>query len=470
MWVAMTALDRIETEVLMRRVSLLMVLLLVLAACSTVDEDDAEPDEPTPAPTEAVDEEQPEPTPTPSPTEEPTPEPEPTPSPTPEDDEADDPEDDETAVDIDEFVDQVIENVVELRGLELLEELQFDVMSRDELTQMLEEETEFEQADIDLYWIFRLFEDRDIDLEQVLVDAQAADIYGFYDPETQETYLIAEDDELSAMEEVFLAHEITHALQDQHFDLGSLESEIGEYDQSMAFRAMVEGDAVLTQELYAQSYLDSERQTEYQQEAMAAVQDEDATAALEALPRYLIESLSFPYGAGAQFMLQVFDGDLTSLNEYLENPPVSTQQVINAEAFLAGEIDAPVEVEIEDMTEQLGEGWDLYDEGTLGVFDLTIMLEENGAAEHGDVLDAWDGSRIAMYENGEDVVGIMASQWESEESAAEFEELLVQTMADYSEEEGIWMGDGRFHTISADGNMVRLTSASSEEALVSVTQ
>ena len=438
----------------MRRLSFLLILLLVLAACTSADDDTNDVDSPTPSPTEVVDESPPDPTPTP----------EPTPTATPE------PEDDAAWAELDAFVDQVVQNVVELRGLELLEELQFALMTREELTEMLEEEIEFDQSDVDLYWIFRLFDDRDLDLERLMIDVQAADIYGFYDTESKETYLIAEDPELNAMEEVFLAHEITHALQDQHFDLGRLDDESSDYDRFNALLAMVEGDAVLTQELYAQEYLDNERRMEYMREAMAAVQDEAANAALDALPAYLIESLSFPYVAGPMFMVQVFDGELNSLDEHLQNPPASTQQVMNPAAYLRGDIADPVEVEIPDILDRLGDGWSLYDKGTIGVFDLTIMFEENGVPDPDDVLEWWNGSTFAMYEDGEDVVGIIASVWADEARAADFEAMLVETMADYSQEDGIWMGDGRFHTIIVDGANVTLKSASSEEALLNAAQ
>jgi hypothetical protein len=452
-----------ETEVLMRRVSFLLVLLLVLVACTTAeDESDTEVEEPEPTPTEMVDEAPPDPTPTP--TEEPTPEPSPTPTPEPE------PEEDESSVDLDAFVDEVVQNVVELRGLEMLEELQFGIMTREELAAMLEEEIEIEQVEVDLYWILRLFDDRDIDLERLMIDAQAADIYGFYDTETKETYLIAENDELNAMEEVFLAHEITHALQDQHFDLERLDDFGSDYDGATAFLAMVEGDAVLTQELYAQTYFDSERQMEYVREAMAAIQDADANAALDALPRYVIESLSFPYSAGPMFMLQAYDGDLNSLDEHLQNPPASTQQVMNPDAYFRGDIQNPVPLELPDMLDRLGDDWTLYDEGTLGVFNLTVMLEENGVPDPQARLEWWNGSVFAMYENGEEVVGILMSEWETEEAAADFEAMLVETMATYSEEGRVWMGDGRFHTITSEGTTVTLKSASDEQALLSVAQ
>jgi hypothetical protein len=439
----------------MRRLGPLLILLLILAACETTTDDSDDVEQPTP--TAVVDEEPPEPTPTP--TAEPTPEP----TPTPEPEEGIGPE-------LQAFLDEVIENVVELRGLELLEDLEFALMTREELAEMLEEEIELEQADIDMYWILRLLDDREIDLGPLMIEAQAADIYGFYDVETRETFLIADDEELSAMEEVILAHEITHALQDQHFGLELLLEEDGDYDRMTAFLAMVEGDAVLTQEFYAQRYLDADRRSEYQQGVLAALQDSDATDAIEALPHYIIESLSFPYVAGPMFMLQAFDGDLNSMDEFLINPPASTLQVLNPAAYLRGDIPDPVEVELPDMLDNLGDDWELHDTGSFGVFDLTVMFEVNGVDDPDSVLEWWDGGSFAVYISGDNVVGMIGTQWDDEERAADYEALLIETMAEYVEEDGIWMGDGRFHTIIVENNLVTLKSASDEEALLSMIQ
>lgn len=447
----------------MRRLSLFLVLLFVLAACTTTADDaadDTDQSEPAPTATAVVDQQEPEPTPTP------TPEPEPTPTPTPEPTATPEPE--ESDVDLGELVDEVAANVSELRGLELLEDLTVEIMSRDELLELLEEETEITQSDIDLYWILRLIDDRNLDLEQMMVDVQASDIYGLYMFENETVYVIADSADLSAMEEVFLAHEITHALQDQHFNIGDhlMEMEEDEYDAMTAFVAMIEGDAVLTQELYAQAYLDSEQQMEYQRDVMAAVLDENANELIDELPRYIIDSLSFPYLDGPMFMLQVFDGDLNSMDQFLENPPVSTQQVMNASAYISGTVADPVTVDLPDLGPQLGDDWELYDAGTLGTFDLLVMLEENGVIDPDEALDNWRGSRFAMYENRDNVALIMQSVWADDQAALLFEDLLLESMADYEEADGVWAGNDRYHIIQVNGESVTLFSASSEDAVL----
>lgn len=449
----------------MRRLSLFLVLLFVLAACTTTADDsadDTDQSEPAPTATAVVDQQEPEPTPSPTST----PEPEPTPTPTPEPTATPEPE--EPDADLSALVDQVAANVAELRGLELLEELTVEIMSRDELLELLEDETEITQSDIDLYWILRLIDDRNLDLQQLMIDVQASDIYGLYMFENETVYVIADSADLSAMEEVFLAHEITHALQDQHFNIGDrlMDMEEDQYDEMTAFVAMLEGDAVLTQELYAQAYLDSEQQMEYQREIMAAVLDESASALIEELPRYIIDSLSFPYLDGPMFMLQVFDGDLNSIDQFLEDPPVSTQQVMNPSAFISGSIPDPVAVELPDLSPQLGDGWELYDTGTLGTFDLLVALEENGVANPDEALDNWRGSRFATYENGDDVVAIMRSVWADDQAALLFQDLLLESMAGYEEVNGVRAGNDRYHIIQVNGDSVTLFSASSQDAVL----
>jgi hypothetical protein len=274
---------------------------------------------------------------------------------------------------------------------------------------------------------------------------------------------------LSVMEEVFLAHEITHALQDQHFDLGQLEALEPDYDAAMAFLAVMEGDAVLTQQLYAQRYLDEERQFEFLRELMTAAQEQERTGTFENLPRYILESLYFPYEAGPQFIIQLFDGGYESIDAVLANPPRSTQQLMNPRAYLGGEIDDPVEIDMPDLHDRLGEGWTLFDEGTFGVFDLTIMLEENGVTETETALNEWRGSATSVYENGDDILGVLVTRWASEDGAAAFEDALIRTMDGFAEEDGVWIGDGRYHVITVEGDAVVLTSSNNPDALLDAT-
>ncbi len=449
----------------MRLLILTAALMLVVAACNGVADDDTDDvAEPDPAPTEDVaDEEPPDPTPTPAPVEDDGDAVDDDPTPTPEPDVTED-----EPADLQEAVDQVVENVVELRGLEMVEDLEFELITSDELREHLEEDTEIEQLEIDMDWTLRLIPDRDEDIEQLLIDMQVAQVAGFYDPETQETFVISDDDDLSAMDEVILAHEIVHALQDQHFDLGLLVEPEPEYDASMALRSVIEGDAVIAQEVYAQEYLDEERMSEFQQEAMAAQQDEEAQAAMEAVPSYYMESFLFPYSAGPEFFLPMYEGDMSVFDEYLEDPPVSTYQVLNGEAYRAGEIDDPVDVELPDIEGRLGDDWEQHEHGTFGVFNLFMMLNENGAEQPQVVLDGWAGGYVGFYADADEehVLAAVSTVWSDADEAAMFEDELASTFADYDEEDGVWTDGERYHTVIVDDDTVDLISSTDPDALL----
>ncbi len=457
----------------MRRIgfAVLLTLLLVIAACAEATDDDATDDvaEPEPTPTEEI-------------AEEPTPEPTATPVPEDEDDATLDDEDDavepeDDAIDDDEatddtaalseLVDEITENVVEMRGLELLEDIDLSIMTHDELRDYLEDSIELEQHEIDRDWLLRLIPDPDEDVEQMLIDLQVADVGGFYDPETGETVVVSEDDELSAMEEVILAHEIVHALQDQHFDLGRLESLLPDGDAALSFRSMLEGDAVISQQQYAETYLDEERQMEYQQDAMAAQQDEETMAAIEDIPSYYLETFVFPYSAGPEFMSQVVGDDLNNMDEYIENPPVSTYQVINSQAYIAGELDDPVDVEMPDLGDRLGGTWEMSEEGTFGAFTLFMILYENEATDPVVAFDGWSGDWYEFYisEDDQSLVAV-STVWEDEDQAAAYEDQLLETMADYDEEDGVWMSDDRYHVVIQDGDSLDLMSSTDPDALL----
>lgn len=457
----------------MRLTAILITLLLVVAACADTDDDDADDvADPDPTPTEEIAED-PTPEPTPEPTATPLPDEDADDEATADDDVAEEdadataePDSDDPA-DLSEQIDQITENTVELRGLELLEELDLQFMTQEELRDYIEDNIEIEQHDIDRDWLLRLIPDPDADIEQQLIDLQVADIRGFYDPETGETVVITEDESLSPAEETFLAHEIVHALQDQHFDLGRLDDLMIDGDASLAFSSMVEGDAVLSQNQYVQTYLDEEQQMEFQQEMAAAQQDEETMAALKELPSYYLETFVFPYTAGPEFMNQVAVDDLNNMDEYIENPPTSTYQVLNAQAYIDGEIDDPVEVEAADTEERLDGEWELASEGTFGAFNLFMILYENDSSNPAIAFDGWTGDRFDAYVSEDDQILVSVSTiWQDAEQAAAYEEQLLETMADYDEEDGVFIGDDRYHVVIQDGDTLNLMSSTDPDALV----
>jgi hypothetical protein len=88
----------------------------------------------------------------------------------------------------------------------------------------------------------------DLDLGSAFDSLQTSGVLAFYDPETKRVTVRGTD--LDVDTKVTLAHELTHALQDQHFDLLKLQRDAAKHDASEALKAVVEGDAVRIQRRY----------------------------------------------------------------------------------------------------------------------------------------------------------------------------------------------------------------------------
>jgi hypothetical protein len=121
-------------------------------------------------------------------------------------------------------INEIAGYVVSIRGLEPLQEVPSQFLTRAELRQYLETEYTQERISSALDRNRELYIAMDLlaptaDFEAVALDSAAQNIAGFYTPDQQVLYLIAESVNMFASEEMVYAHEYTHALQDQHFGL-----------------------------------------------------------------------------------------------------------------------------------------------------------------------------------------------------------------------------------------------------------
>src|SRR3954469_18195745 len=148
-----------------------------------------------------------------------------------------------------------------------------------------------------------------------------------------------------------MAHELTHALQDQHFDLRRFDHwPKGESDSELAAHALIEGDATLAMALYvasnpfrALSFLKSMGATGI------------ATEELDKAPRALRETLLFPYQEGMSWTRALYkQGGWAEVSKAFTAVPQSTEQVLHPDKYLAHE--APVKVTIPDLTRLLNGG------------------------------------------------------------------------------------------------------------------
>ena len=211
----------------------------------------------------------------------------------------------------------------------------------------------------------------DFELYDFLTDLYSEQIAGFYDPDENQLYVIAERGDLSTLERITYAHEFDHALQDQHFDLAGLgfsndkALQITDADRQLAYQALVEGDGTLLMQQWTQQALSLGDQ-------LAMVSAAQDTPVFNSAPRVFRESLMFPYLSGMTFVLSLqVDGGWPAVDAAFDDPPVSSEQILHPFAYPD---DRPIPIALPPLTGTLPPGWRLADENTLGEFMLRQYL------------------------------------------------------------------------------------------------
>ena len=310
-----------------------------------------------------------------------------------------------------------------MRGLGPTKEVVPLFMTREELSDSLVEELDEDIEDIlkaqDVYKILGLIP-QNADLRQLLLDLYTEQVAGFYDSETEELYLIvgADEEGLSPLDEITLAHEFTHAIQQQRFDIQAmLESVEDNSDASSALVALVEGDASAAQFRYVFTNFTREQQME----ALVGSGDVD-TSALDSTPYILQQSLAFPYVQGLAFVSALFSApsDWDAVNEAYSDPPTSTEQVLHPEKYI--ERDGPVPVSLPDVAAALGEGWENVYSDVMGEFLLKTYLETRTTTiTAADAAAGWGGDRFALLRGPEGENALVALLvWDTGQDAKEF--------------------------------------------------
>src|SRR5678816_4499612 len=194
-------------------------------------------------------------------------------------------------------------------------------------------------------------------------------VAGYYDPKAQQFYL-ADWIELEGQKPV-MAHELTHALQDQHFNLKRFENwPKGDSDAELAAHALIEGDATLAMTLYmAKNPL----------VALAFIRSlgaqEVASEQFKQAPRALRESLLFPYEEGSAWATQLYKrGGWEMVSQAFTKLPQSSEQILHADKYFAYE--APQKLSLPEFKTMLGPTWKRLDYDVNGEWGCYLILEE----------------------------------------------------------------------------------------------
>jgi hypothetical protein len=274
------------------------------------------------------------------------------------------------------------------------------------------------------------------DLIAVMLDALEEQVAGYYDPGEKAFYLL--DDQPQSTVQVLTAHELTHALEDQHFDLDArLKSAVDDDDRLFAVSAIHEGSATLLMMVYMM-----EAAARAEPGAAGALGGADAMQMemLETLPPVLTRQLLGPYVLGMHFLVE---GDYLALgrgfpvervDSVYRDPPDSSEQILHPEKYWRkDDRDRPVAVTLDGVAKSLGEGWERSGGGVFGELTLGLLVgaptptaqQVSGGAFGpagwtNEAATGWGGDRWELWSNGEERALLCLTVWDSAEEAAEF--------------------------------------------------
>jgi hypothetical protein len=350
----------------------------------------------------------------------------------------------------------VLKETSEIRQLAILRPVQSSTQSRPEIERMilknLDEESTPGQMHAAEVVMKRLgLAPPDFQYRALLVRVLTEQVAGYYEPKTGEFHL-ADWIDLDGQRPI-MAHELTHALQDQHFNLRRFEHwPKGDSDAELATHALIEGDATLAMALYVANnplrallFLKSL--------GLSSL----ASPELDRAPRAVRETLLFPYQQGIDWTKSLYkQNGWERVSKAFTDLPQSTEQILHPEKYFAHE--APVKVTLPDITSLLNAGakkapgaqglprdrmrsvpsaggsstqasWKRLDYDVQGEWGFYLILDEylKSPPESRRAAAGWGGDRFAVYEGpkGEVLVASL-STWDTENDASEFFDAYVK--------------------------------------------
>jgi len=331
--------------------------------------------------------------------------------------------------------DQALKIAIDIRGLEQKSEVKCLVHDQEQVKEYLisaiDTKVPAEKLAMEeLVYKLLGFLPQDFSYKDGLIELYVSQLGGYYDPEKK--HFVMAGWMPAVLQLPIAVHELTHALQDQHFNLETfLDHDNHTTDQLLARSALVEGDATAvmidhTRNMLGQGPLREEESVDmilFQNVLGASMSQEFANA-----PPSLQAVLLFPYNSGLRFAHRILQKEgYAGLDKIFKKPPESTKEILHPEYYLrSGSKLEPLESqnlltyfpEDEKPAEDL-----LVYEDTLGEFFISATLRQcaGDAASASQISAGWTGDRLGVFSDGEqEKILVWKTRWESEVARDEF--------------------------------------------------
>jgi hypothetical protein len=325
--------------------------------------------------------------------------------------------------DLDDVVAELSAFVEQARGLEFVRSVEVELAGDDEFERRLLEdfdEGREELAETELVLRGLGFIEPGTDLAVALESSLASGVVGFYDPETDE--LVVRGTETTPYVRATIAHELTHALDDQRFELDRPEVDESDGEEGFGFDALVEGDAVHVENRFIETLSPAEMEAYIDEQAELA-----ASFPAFSVPAIVIDLLVAPYTLGPALVDDVLDEQgQDGLDDAFARPPVTSEQVMVPDKFLDGE--GPVSVAAP------AAGGDVVSDGAFGAFLLRLLLErELDRSAVAGAVEGWGGDAYVAWEQGDQACVRLSVVGDTAEDTAE----LAGAVRGWADEDGV---------------------------------
>jgi hypothetical protein len=324
------------------------------------------------------------------------------------------------------MADEVLQEMSAITGWELKSPLKKSIRSREEIRAYVLREMHEDKDAKERYASERSAEafgliPKGFELDGFMVELLTEQIAGLYDPKAHEFYIadwIDPEDQRTVM-----SHELTHALEDQHFQIEAwVKAARPNDDAEMARESVLEGSAMAAMLEYMLKEKGLKLRDLPDIDPSIFVGDLAETPMLKKAPPFIKDSLMFPYFSGLTFSMAVLKTDgWKGFASVFARPPASTQQILRPDLYRTGKSLVPIKLKLPDGLP--GSGWTLLEENCMGEFGWKEVLKQFlDANRAGKLAAAWDGDVYATYESKDATRLLLFARvrLDSNESAARF--------------------------------------------------
>ena len=270
-----------------------------------------------------------------------------------------------------------------------------------------------------------------IDLKRQTLELLSAEMIGFYNPDTKQMVIIRPSHPGGSLDvkrlgagmgAMVLAHELTHALQDQHFGIEKMLNHVkNNDDQTLALKCVAEGDATLAGFGYTAGHLESANV------GLLVRQMNNLPTSVVAqghkIPVAVTVPMMFQYSSGSRFVAEAWRrGGWRAVDRLYSHPPLSSQQIMQPELYFDRPA-PPLQIELNGYEDLLTE-WKKVDEDTYGELLLKLILQRNlpPQAPAFNTLPRWAGDQIITLQHGKELTLLWLIVFHDKVAAGHFAE------------------------------------------------